>query len=113
MAAQTNLHASEQPTSALIGYNVRRAGVLDFISNANVVAATGVDDLIDNVEAAFAPAEYDVMKQRVIRALRFGKANGDLSDARVAAATTVEELADLTWAAEDDDNNHLGPGMIG
>lgn len=113
MALQPGLHASEQNTSLLIGLNVRRAGIRDmYLTDAQVAAAASIDDLITNIEAAVVHSQYEADKQQVIRALRFGKANGDFSNARVAAATSVEDLVDLTYA-ENAAEDKLGPHMAG
>lgn len=112
MAAQTDLHASEQLTSARIGYALRRGGVLEFYDNTAVAAATGIDSLITTIQAAVKHSQYDHDKLDIIQALRFGKANGDLTDARVQGAATVADLVNLTAAANDPDTNHLGPAFI-
>lgn len=112
MAAQTGLHASEQPTSQRIGFNLRRAGVLGLYTNTQIAAATSIDDLITNINAAVVHESNVPFKQQAIRALRFGKANGDLSDSRVQGVATYEELADLTELANNSDNSLLGPMFI-
>lgn len=112
MALNPALHASEQNTSLLIGLNIRRGGEYDFYDDADVAAATGIEDLITAIDAAVTHSSLDAEKEKIKRALRFSKANGDLSDTRVQGATTIEDLVDLTYA-ENTDSRHLGPALVG
>jgi hypothetical protein len=119
MASQGNvLHAEySEPggLSQLAGYGVRRAGVVGILTNAQVVAATSAEDLEAIVQAgppATVHAEYEVEALMTDRSLKFGKALGDFSDTRVQAATSVEDLAEKTSAADESDLAHHGPRII-
>jgi hypothetical protein len=85
------------------------------LTNTQVANATTAEDLVDDVTAAVVPAGSEAGAQRlnIINAIRRGAALGDLSDTRIQAATTVEELVQDTWASEDSATGHLGPGIYG
>ena len=104
--------ASERVLSANVGYAVLQAGVQGFLTNTLVVNATSAQDLIDDVNAAVvAPgAEARAQRDRIVEAIGRGKALGDFSDARVAAATSLSDLAAKTWVTNDPNytNGHLG-----
>lgn len=109
------LHTEYEQLSALAGYGVRRAGVVGILTNAQVVAAATAEELEAIVQAgppATVHAEYDFEAIETDRALKFGDALGDFSDARVAAATSVEDLAEKTSAADESDLNHHGPRIV-
>lgn len=114
MSGLNTYHASNRVTSANCGYGIRQAAVQDYLTDAQVAAATTVQDLINNVNAAIvAPgAEANGQRESIVRSLREAAALGDLSDARIQAATTVTGLADLTWVSEDTDTGHLGVNVI-
>lgn len=101
--------------SADVGYNIRQAGVQEYLTDAQVAAATSVDDLIADVEGAVVSpgAEAPAQRLTIAKALRIGANLGDLSDARIQGASTVEDLANLTWVSVDSATGHLGPGIYG
>lgn len=101
--------------SQLAGYGVRRAGVIGLLTNSQVIAATSAEDLEVIVEAgppATVHDEYAFESIAVDRSLKFGDAIGDFSDSRVASATSVEDLAEKTAAADESDLAHQGPRII-
>ena len=118
MAGLTTYNNSNRPTSAMVGYAILQAFVQGYITNSQVVAATSADDLIANVNAAVvAPGgESTAQRTSIARALKVGQALGDLSDARVQAATSANDLAiTYTWASEDPNasvTGHLGVNLL-
>lgn len=108
MSGLLTYHAENQQTSALCGYGIRQSDVQLFLSDAQVVAATTAEDLVDDVEAAQVHEELESQRQSIVRAIREGATLGDLSNARVAAATSVADLADKTWVSDDANLDHLG-----
>lgn len=116
MASQGNiLHTEYEQLSALAGYGVRRAGITSILTNAQVVAAATAEELELIAQAgppATTHAEYDFEAIETDRSLKFGDALGDFSDTRVAAATSVEDLAEKTTASEEVDLAHLGPRIL-
>jgi hypothetical protein len=114
MSGLATYPASNRTVSAQVGYSILQAGVAGFLTDAQVQAATSADDLIADVNGAVvAPgAEAPAQRLNIARALVEGKALGDLSDSRVAAATGVVDLATTyTWVSVDPaaSNGHLGP----
>lgn len=115
MASQGPLLAAENEIiSAISGYGVREAGVLGALTDVQVVAATGADDLIADLDSVGGTvhAENEFLILNAQRSLAVGKALGDFSDARIAACTTVEQVAELTAAADESDLSHVGPTII-
>lgn len=108
------LHAEDEIISAISGYGVREAGVLGALTNAQVVAATSAEDLVTDLDTppGTVHAEYDFLVLNAQRSLQVGDALGDFSDARIAACTTVEEVAELTTAADESSLDHVGPTII-
>lgn len=104
---------AERETSQLAGFGIRQAGIQQYLTDANVVAATTVQDLINNVNAAVvSPGAADPsQRQSIVRSLSEAAALGDLSDARIQAATTVVGLSNLTWASETPDS-YLGVNLV-
>lgn len=95
------LHADELDSSALAGHQIRKATNMNFLSSAQVQAATSVDDLQANILAASAHAD-EIDEQKVINdGLTLAESLGDLTSAIVQAATSVEDLADDTQATND------------
>jgi hypothetical protein len=70
--------------------------------------------LVADVQGAIVPAgsEAEPQRQNIIAAIREGARLGDLSDARIQAATTVEDLVQDTWASEFP-TGYLGPTLFG
>ena len=104
---------SERPTSQLVGLALRQAFVQLFLTNTQVAAATTAQDLIDDVNAAIVGpgSEANGQRESIVRAIGRGAALGDLSDARIQAATTVEGLVQETWASELP-TSILGPNLV-
>lgn len=115
MAAQGDvLHTDMHRLSDLVGYGIRRAGVDGILTNAQVLAATSADDLIVNANAmpGTVHSEYEFEAMETVKALQFGKAIGDFTNARVVAALTTAGLVNQTNAQTDADANHLGPRIV-
>lgn len=114
MSGLLTYRVENQQTSALVGYAIRQAGQQGYLTSAQVVAATTIQDLVDDVNNAIvAPgAEADSQRNSITRALYEGAQLGDLSDARIQAATSLTDLANLTWVSEDADTLHLGSNLI-
>jgi len=118
MAGLTTYPKSNQQASADVGYAILQAYVQGYLTNAQVVAATTAQDLIDAVNAAVVTPGGESFSQRnsIARALAVGKALGDLSDARVAAATSANDLAlTYTWVNLDPNasvTGHLGVNLL-
>jgi hypothetical protein len=114
MSGLLTYREENQQTSALVGYAIRQAGAQGYLTNAQVVAATTVQDLIDDVNSAIVSpgAEADSQRNSIARALKEGGSLGDLSDARIQPCTTVTELANLTWVSGDADASHLGTNLV-
>lgn len=99
-----------------VGYALRQAGVQGYLTDSDVTSATSGQDLIDDVNAAVVEAGAEAKAQRlaITRAIQEGVNLGDLSNARVAAATSLADLVDKTWCTADDPNTgHLGVGIFG
>lgn len=119
MAGLSTYPSSNRQVSASVGYAILQAFVGGFLTNAQVVAATGADDLIANVQAAVVSpgGEADAQRLSIVNSLKVGKALGDLSDVRVAAATSANDLAiTYTWCSDDPAasvTGHLGTNIYG
>lgn len=114
MASQGDLlHHEFTNLSRLAGFGVRRAGTVGLLTNAQVVAANNAEELeaIALVTPGTVHAEYDFEGIETDRSLKFGKAIGDFTDTRVQAATSYEDLAEKTYAA-DGDLGQLGPRIV-
>ncbi len=117
MAGLSTYPSSNKTVSAQVGYAILQAGVQGYLTDTQVQNATSADDLIADVNAAVvAPgAEAPAQRLNIARALAEGKAIGDLSDARVQAATSVSDLAiTYIWVSADPaaSTGHLGPGFF-
>lgn len=116
MSGLSTYQQSEQQLSASVGYAIRQASAQTYLTDANVAAATTVQDLIDDVNAAVVPPGSVSPAQRdtITRSLAEGAQLGDLSDARIQTCSTVAELAALTWVNDvDPDTSHLGVAIFG
>lgn len=95
-------YADEIDSGRLFGQNVYRAGILALLTDANVAAASTVDELIVDMEANKANLHYDQdWSQQEERALDYSEMLGDITDAVVAASSTVQDLVDATAANGD------------
>lgn len=118
MAGLTTYNQSNRTASADVGYAILQAFVQGYLTNAQVTSAATAQDLIDAVNAAVVRpgAAANAQRNSIVRALGVGKALGDLSDARVAAATSANDLAlTYTWVSNDPNasvTGHLGPNLI-
>lgn len=115
MASQGNLlHTEYDPLSSLAGYGVRAAGVAGLLSDAEVAAATSAESLVTDLDSfpGTSHIENEFTSLNAQLALKRGDALGDFSDSRIAAATTVEEVASLTTAEDEADQRHLGPRIV-
>ncbi len=118
MSGLSTYPKSEQRVSADVGYAILQAYVQGYLTNANVTSATTAQDLIDAVNAAVVSPGGESFSQRnsIARAIAVGKALGDLSDARVAAATSANDLAvTYTWVSNDPNastTGHLGVNLL-
>lgn len=100
----------------MVGWAIRQAGVAGYLTDQQVVDATSGQDLIDDVNAAVvAPgAASPAQRLSIARSIQEGVNLGDLSDARVAASTSIADLVDKTWCTTDDPNTaHLGVNIYG
>lgn len=117
MAGLLTYNTAYQQQSADVGFAILQAGVQGYLTNAQVVAATTAQDLIDAVNAAVVAPGAESFSQRnsIARAIAVGKALGDLSDARVQAATSVSDLAQTyTWVSNFPASltGQLGPNLL-
>ena len=102
----------------MVGYAILQAYVQGYLTNSNVTSAATADELIAIVNAAVVSPGGESFSQRnsIARALKVGQALGDLSDARVAAATSANDLAvTYTWVSDDPAasiTGHLGPNLL-
>ena len=117
MPGLTTYPNSNRPTSALVGFAILQAGVQGYLTTTTVTNATNAQDLIDAVNAAVvAPgAESPAQRLSIAKSIQEGKNLGDLSDARIQAATTVQSLAEVTWVTDDPayTTGHLGVNIFG
>lgn len=118
MAGLATYPSSNRVVSARVGYAILQSGKQGYLTDTQVQNATSADDLIADVSAAVVTPGGESPAQRldIARALAEGKALGDLSDARVQAATSVFDLANTyTWVSDDPAINtgHLGPNFFG
>lgn len=104
--------------SASVGFALLQAGVQGYLTNTNVTSATTYQDLIDAVNAAVVGpgGEANLQRGDIVKAIERGKAIGDLSDSRVAAATSLSDLAQTyTWVSDYPASltGALGAGIYG
>lgn len=117
MAGLATYNTAYQVQSAMVGYAILQAGKQGYLTDTQVQNATSAQDLIDDVNAAVVGPGGESFSQRnsIARAIQEGKNLGDLSDARVAAATGVSDLAlTYTWVSNDPaaSTGHLGTNLI-
>ena len=113
MSGLNTYHQSFRVQSQLVGLALRQADVQNYLTDAQVVAATTAEDLVSAVNGArVAPgAAAEAQRQSIVAAIREGARLGDLSNARIQAATTVEGLVQDTWAS-DFPSTYLGPTLV-
>lgn len=117
MAGLATYNQGMRRVSADVGYAILQAGKQGYLTDALVQAATSATDLINDVNAAVVTAGGESYSQRnsIARAIQIGANLGDLSNARVQAATGVSDLAiTYTWVSEDPASatGHLGVNLI-
>jgi hypothetical protein len=116
MSGLLSYNSAYQVQSADVGYAILQAGKQGYLTDALIVAATSADDLIADVNAAIVSpgAEANPQRNSIARALKVGQGLGDLSNARVQGATSVQTLAELTWVTNDQSylTGHLGPNLL-
>ena len=95
------IHADQQALNAEVGRNILLAGDSGLLIDSDVTGATNVADLKARIDVNVAGKHSDIagLAFGIKRALDIGKDDGTLSDAAVAAATGVSNLASLTLAA--------------
>lgn len=95
-------HADEIDSSVLAGHNISRLKVLGLLTDDDVNTATTVAGLITAIEANVALQHVDQdWSFQGERAINISEALGDITDAIVAAASTVQDLVDETSADAD------------
>lgn len=118
MAGLATYPVAYRQQSADVGYAILQAFVQGYLTNGNVTGAATADDLIGFVNTAVVGPGGESTAQRtsIARALKVGQALGDLSDARVAAATSANDLAvTYTWVSNDPNasvTGHLGVNLL-
>lgn len=92
------LHADQVGINLVVGENIRLAGQVGLLTDAQVIAATTVQSLKDAVDLNASTAHSDIQGYvgRLKRAFDLGKDDGTLTDANIAAATGWDNLASLT-----------------
>lgn len=116
MPGLATYNVSNRVVSMQVGYAILQAGTQEYLTDAGVQGATSADDLIALVNSAIVTTGSESPAQRlsIARSIQEGKNLGDLSDARVAAATGVEDLASKTWVDSDPAfPTHLGVNIYG
>lgn len=101
------LHSDQIELNKTVGENIRLAGELGLLTDANVTGATSVADLKNSIDTNSATKHADMQGYAfgLKRALDIGKDDGTLTDAAVQAATGVTNLASLTQS----DPGKVGP----
>ena len=120
MAGLSTYTNGQRQQSADVGYAIEQAGIQGYLTDTQVQNATTAQDLIDDVNAAVVGPGAESYSQRnsIARAIAIGKALGDLSDARVQAATGYNDLAlNYTWLDQDpragtSSGGHLGVNLL-
>lgn len=92
------LHSDQVNLDIMVGQNIRLAGQVGLLTDAQVIAATSITDLQNNIASNAQTAHSDVRGyvDRLQDALQIGKDSGVLTDAAVQAATGVTNLASLS-----------------
>ena len=117
MAGLTTYTNDNRMVSARVGYAILQAGKQGYLTDTLVQNATSGQDLIDDVNAAVVAPGAESPQQRlsIARSIQEGINLGDLSAARVQAATSVSDLAlTYTWVSDDPAaaNGHLGVNIF-
>jgi hypothetical protein len=117
LSGLTTYNVAYQTASADVGFAILQAGKQGYLTDTLVQNATSAQDLIDDVNAAVVAPGAESFSQRnsIARAIQEGKNLGDLSDARIQAATSVSDLAQTyTWVSNypNSANGQLGPNLL-
>jgi|ERR1051325_1917659 hypothetical protein len=90
------LHADQIEHSKRIGANLRSAGEQGLLTNTTVAAADTNAGLQAAVDAASVHADANPAKDRIKRAIDYGKQSDELSDANILGLTTLAGAEALT-----------------
>lgn len=95
------LHSDQTTLNMSVGENILLAGEIGALTDQNVIDSTNVADLKSFIDTNLRTKHADQAGYAfgLKRALDIGKDDGTLTDAAVAAATGVSNLASLTLAA--------------
>lgn len=95
------LHSDQMTLNADVGRNILLAGDAGLLTDDQVIASANVADLKAAIDTSLAGKHADLrgLAFGLKRALDLGKDDGTLTDAAVAAAIGVSNLASLTLAA--------------
>lgn len=103
--ARPVLHSDQIDLSKAVGGSILYEDQTPYITDAQIVAASGVPDLKTAVDNFAGHSDQEGLKPGIKRALDVGQADGSLSDTNVQAATTAETLAANTYG----DPTKIGP----
>lgn len=103
--AQPVLHADQFYLDQSVGNAILAENQTPYITDAQIVAASGVADLKTAVDNYAGHSDQEGLKPGIKRALDIGKDDTSLSDTNVQAATTAATLAANTYAS----TNKVGP----
>lgn len=100
------LHSDQVGINLIVGENIRLAGQVGLLTDAQVIAATTSAELQSLISTNALTAHADVRGyvDRLQESIEFGKSDGTLTDANIQAATGVDNLASLTLS---------NPGKVG
>jgi hypothetical protein len=98
--AAPQLHSDQVGLNILIGENLRLAGRLGLLTDANVTGAATYADLKNSIDTNARTLHSDMQgyADRLKRSLDLGFADGSFTDTNVANATSLENLATMTLA---------------
>ena len=104
------MHAENFPASRRAGRGLRLAGEASLITNTQVsndttATGSGSGSLQEDINNTTCHADLTPIKARINKFIDIGAVIGDYTDAVVAAATTVNGLANVTQS----DPGKLGP----
>jgi hypothetical protein len=96
--AQPLIHIDAYYLDQAVGENILGQNAFPLWTDAQLVAATSIEDLKTAIDNYAGHSETQGFKAGVKRALDVGKADGSCSDTNVQAATTAATLAANTYA---------------
>lgn len=98
--ASPQLHSDQVGLNILVGENIRLAGRVGLLTDQNVIDSATYLDLKNFIDtnARTLHSDQQGYADRLKRAIDLGKNDGTLTDANIAAATGVENLASLSLA---------------